>query len=106
MADSKNSGQGATAAPQQEAPKTGDKAAPNDSVVFSSVSVALLLHGLDEDRSRLHALLSGIRAMLDRDEQGDYENPNIAILVDMAEDIVGDVSHLKPFTAALKEAAL
>jgi hypothetical protein len=106
MADSKNTGQGATAAPQQEAPKTRGGTTTGKTEWFSAGSVALLVRNVEEDGDRLQALLSGIRAMMPRDTEGGFEYPCMATLVDMALDIAGDVNHLKPFKAALKEAAL
>jgi hypothetical protein len=106
MANSKNSGQGATAAPQQEAPKTRGGTTTGKTEWFSAGSVAHLVRSFEEDGTRLFALLSSIRAMWPRDERGDFEDLSIAALVDMAQEITGDVSHLAPFKTALREAAL
>jgi hypothetical protein len=64
---------------------------------FSVGEVSSLVNYIEEEGNKVYALLAGIYAMLPRDQRGDFEDPSIANLVDIAQDLVGDVSFLQHY---------
>lgn len=61
--------------------------------LFSATEVASILRAANESGDRVYALLSGIRAMLPLDANGDPDDPCLLTLLDMAMEEVADIGY-------------
>lgn len=86
---------------QSQTPKDRDKT--TSGLVFTACEVSSLVRYVEEDGNKIYALLAGIRALLPKDKLGDFEDPNVASLIDIAQDIVGDVSFLGFYKGRINE---